>query len=35
MLAKAGFTRGHCHGETGFKSSPETMGMLFAAVKPV
>jgi hypothetical protein len=34
MLAAAGFAEVKCHGETGFMSSPATMGMLFRAEKP-
>jgi len=33
MIEAAGFLDAACHGETGFKSSPVTMGMLFSAVK--
>jgi len=34
MLEEAGFEAATPHGESGFKSSPVTMGMLFSAVKP-
>jgi hypothetical protein len=34
MLSKSGFVEVKSHGETGYKSSPTTMGMLFSAVKP-
>jgi len=34
MIEAAGFADVKCHGETGFTSSPVTMGMLFSAVKP-
>jgi len=34
MIVKAGFADAACHGETGFKSSPVTVGMLFSAEKP-
>lgn len=35
MLAAAGFVNAVNHGETGFKSSPVTMGMHFSAHKPL
>jgi hypothetical protein len=34
MLGAAGFRDAECLGETGFASSPATMGMHFRAVKP-
>jgi len=34
MLFQAGFVDAVSHGETGYASSPTTMGMLFSAVKP-
>lgn len=35
MLTAAGFVNAANHGETGFKSSPVTMGMHFSAQKPI
>jgi hypothetical protein len=34
MLGRAGFVQAVCHGETGYRSTNVTMGMLFSARKP-